>query len=277
MYLFSFTSRICTFKYSHLKEPPVKRQEITSQRRGTFFSANEMCHLAKSIPCHHDHIKSLDGVKLTMKSMDTLSHIPLGINNGYNNPILFFTKCLILLASQTSLHGFHHIFFQIKPINRFFLRILWCTLHKCTINTPSDSLKYSNVNPKLKTTEEQRVGVCSLTCSTFEVRGCWSSMMGTKTSDKQVNYSNCHDFSLGLTTKTRAWKGASQKCNPWITFTLPRMWENVRKWAHTFQSGLPLWELESLWGPYRVSNPHKTILRFKIHCIKKFIIPLERY
>jgi hypothetical protein len=26
--------------------------------RGTFFSGNEMCHLAKSIHHHHDHIKS---------------------------------------------------------------------------------------------------------------------------------------------------------------------------------------------------------------------------
>jgi hypothetical protein len=31
----------------------------------------------------------LDGRKLTMKSMDTLSHGPLGIVYGYNNPICF--------------------------------------------------------------------------------------------------------------------------------------------------------------------------------------------
>ncbi len=31
----------------------------------------------------------LDGGKLTMKSMDTLSHDPLGIGNGCNNPTCF--------------------------------------------------------------------------------------------------------------------------------------------------------------------------------------------
>jgi len=31
----------------------------------------------------------LDGGRLTMKSMDTLFHGPLGINNGRNNPVCF--------------------------------------------------------------------------------------------------------------------------------------------------------------------------------------------
>jgi len=31
----------------------------------------------------------IDGGKLTMKSMDTLSHDPLGIGNGHNNLICF--------------------------------------------------------------------------------------------------------------------------------------------------------------------------------------------
>jgi hypothetical protein len=33
--------------------------------------------------------KPLDGGKLTMKSMDTLSHSPSGIGNGRNNPTCF--------------------------------------------------------------------------------------------------------------------------------------------------------------------------------------------
>jgi hypothetical protein len=33
--------------------------------------------------------KPLDGGKLTMKSMDTLSHNPSGIDNGRNNPACF--------------------------------------------------------------------------------------------------------------------------------------------------------------------------------------------
>jgi len=28
----------------------------------------------------------------------------------------------------------------------------------------------------------------------------------------------------------------------------PKMWESVREWTHTLPSGLPLWELESLWS-----------------------------
>jgi hypothetical protein len=41
----------------------------------------------------------LDGGKLTMKSMDTLSHGPLKIGNNHNNPICFFIECSILLAN----------------------------------------------------------------------------------------------------------------------------------------------------------------------------------
>ncbi len=57
----------------------------------------------------------------------------------------------------------------------------------------------------------------------------------------------CHDLSLGLTTKVRAWKGADRECNVGITFTFLRVRENVKQWAHTPLSGLPLWELKSQW------------------------------
>ncbi len=59
--------------------------------RGTILGGNEVCHLAKSIHHHHDHIKTLDGGKLVMKSMDTLSHGPSGMGNGRNN-----LACLLL-------------------------------------------------------------------------------------------------------------------------------------------------------------------------------------
>jgi hypothetical protein len=50
-------------------------------------------------------------------------------------------------------------------------------------------LKDSNVNLKVKTTEE-RVEVRFLICNTLGVRGArWSSMMGIRTNDKQANYS----------------------------------------------------------------------------------------
>jgi len=39
----------------------------------------------------------------------------------------------------------------------------------------------------------------------------------------------CHDPCFGLVTKARAWKGVSQKCNPCVTFTLPRVQESVKE------------------------------------------------
>jgi hypothetical protein len=63
----------------------------------------------------------------------------------------------------------------------------------------------------------------------------------------------CNDFSLWLAIKARAWKGVDQKCSLGVTFTLPRMWENVREWAHTFPSGFTLWKLETQWT-FKSSN-----------------------
>ncbi len=40
------------------------------------------------------------------------------------------------------------------------------------IDAPPHSLKNSNVNPKMETTKEERVGVCSLTRNTSRVKGC---------------------------------------------------------------------------------------------------------
>ncbi len=38
--------------------------------------------------------------------------------------------------------------------------------------------------------EEEEMGVRSLTCSILGVEGCWTSRMGTKTNDDQINYSH---------------------------------------------------------------------------------------
>jgi hypothetical protein len=91
----------------------------------------------------------------------------------------------------------------------------------------------------------------------------------------------CHNLHFGLATKTRVWKGMDQECNLIITFTLLRMWESVREWAHTLPSGFPFWEFESLWGPYWVSMESqifkKAIKGVKTHWIEDFLIPLERF
>jgi hypothetical protein len=57
-------------------------------------------------------------------------------------------------------------------------------------DTPSNSLKDSNVSPKVKTMEEKRIGVHFLFRNTFGVKGaCWSSKIRIKRSDKWVIYS----------------------------------------------------------------------------------------
>jgi hypothetical protein len=51
--------------------------------------------------------------------------------------------------------------------------------------TSPNSLKDLNVNLKVKTMEEKKIGVCFLFRNTFGVRGaCWSSKIKTKRSDK---------------------------------------------------------------------------------------------
>jgi hypothetical protein len=57
--------------------------------RGIFLDGNKVCHVAKSIKHHHDHIKSFDGGKFTMISMDTLSHDHSKIGNDRNNHVCF--------------------------------------------------------------------------------------------------------------------------------------------------------------------------------------------
>jgi hypothetical protein len=73
--------------FKHVRE----KQPFHFLGHGIFLNENEVCHLAELIHHHHDHIKSLWWCKLTMKSMDTLSHGPLGIDNGCNNHV-----CLLL-------------------------------------------------------------------------------------------------------------------------------------------------------------------------------------
>jgi len=55
---------------------------------------------------------------------------------------------------------------------------------------PPNSFKDSNGSLEVKIVEEKGVGVRSLVRNTSRVkRACWNSRMGTKMSDKQINYS----------------------------------------------------------------------------------------
>ncbi len=75
---------------------------------------------------------------------------------------------------------------------------------------------------------------------------------------------HCHNSNFRFTTKVRAWKGVDQKCNPGVR-------KNVREWAHTLPSGLPFWELKSLWNP----KSSKSNLKSQNSWIEEFLIPLE--
>ncbi len=60
---------------------------------------------------------------------------------------------------------------------------------------------------------------------------------------KYYDYNDmCRNPSLGLATKARACKVASQEGSP-------RMKESVRDWTLTLPKELPLWEVESQWTP----------------------------
>jgi hypothetical protein len=69
-----------------------------------------------------------------------------------------------------------------------FITIGWCSF--AVFDTPPNSLKDSNASLKVKTLKEEKVRVRSLIRNTLGVRGaCYNSEMGTRMSEKQVNYS----------------------------------------------------------------------------------------
>jgi hypothetical protein len=67
-------------------------------------------------------------------------------------------------------------------------QVFWKTFEMNINDPPPNPLLDSTVSPKVKTSEE---GVMArfLTHNTSKVRGpCWSSKMGTRTINKQINY-----------------------------------------------------------------------------------------
>ncbi len=63
-------------------------------------------------------------------------------------------------------------------------------MRRSPFDTPPSSLKNSNASLKEKTTKEERIGVHFLIRNILKVkRACWSSGMGIRMNDKQVNYS----------------------------------------------------------------------------------------
>jgi hypothetical protein len=58
-----------------------------------------------------------------------------------------------------------------------------------------------------------------------------------------------HNPSLGLATKARVCKSASQNWARESHFILSGVQKSVREWTFTLPSELPFWELESQWTP----------------------------
>jgi len=70
----------------------------------------------------------LNGGKLTMKSMDTLSHGPSGIGKGCNKPVCFLLRFSFVGKLNKSSHIPPH-YPSSWANSRTFLRVLWCVLH----------------------------------------------------------------------------------------------------------------------------------------------------
>lgn len=86
----------------------------------------------------------------------------------------------------------------------------------------------------------------------------------------QSHYHLCHDPSIMLATKAKAWQSAGRKCNLGVTFTLVGKWGNES--THS--------QVDSYfgsWNPYGVLNFQRGISRVQTHWIKELLIPLESF
>jgi hypothetical protein len=83
---------------------------------------------------------------------------------------------------------------------------------------------------------------------------------------------NCHNPSLGFTTKARAYKSAGQKGSPGVTFhALGSTKECEGMNPHTPKGTLIL----GSWSPNGLPNFQRAIARVKTHWIKAFLISLK--
>jgi hypothetical protein len=102
----------------------------------------------------------------------------------------YMNSTLILNACSKMKFLMHSIALSLENM----IGCLWFSLNfpplmTIGVDTPPNSLKDSNVSPKVKTTKEG-IGAHSLTRNTSRVRRvCWSYEIGIRTSDKCVNYS----------------------------------------------------------------------------------------
>ncbi len=73
---------------------------------------------------------------------------------------------------------------------------------------------------------------------------CWHALDITWPKQVPLN-GECHNLSLGLTTKAMAYKGEGQKGSPKITSHALRNVEECEGMNPTLPNELPLWERES--------------------------------
>ncbi len=127
-----------------------------------------------------------------------------------------------------------HIKKQFRPIKSCHDYLNWS-------DAPTNSLKDSNVNPKVKTIGKKRIKVRSLVHNTSGVKGvCWSSRMGTRTNSqvKVQDEINLHNQKKGRLVQVE-WKWCN-KLNK----------DNLK---HKFYMAHNLWEeasFPSLLKPY---------------------------
>jgi hypothetical protein len=98
----------------------------------------------------------------------------------------------------------------------------------------------------------------------------WPSCLITSLNDFLTIHA-CHDPSLQLITKARAYKGVGQKCKTRVTFAFP---ECQRVWRNEPTHSLMDSHLGN-WSPYGTLNFQKMILRVKTHWIEEFLTLLE--
>jgi hypothetical protein len=78
-------------------------------------------------------------------------------------------------------------------------------------------------------------------CSRKDMIICWLNI--------RFRFHSCHNLSLGLATKARAYKGEGHEGSSKVTSHAPGSVEECEWMNLTLTNELPLWELESQWTP----------------------------
>ncbi len=88
------------------------------------------------------------------------------------------------------------LFVGLSIVHFMFLGVVFCLDFN---DAPPKSLKDSNINPKVKTLEEERIGICSLACNTSRLKeACQNSRMGIKMTSRSIIHIDLHKLNNKL-------------------------------------------------------------------------------